>query len=234
MRVVLTCRHGEAYKNLKNIYGGKGSALTDEGIKQVEAMSEKIYELVSYLGLPTRIFRSCDRIHVVESSDILRNRLGLSEVEKDPGFTPIRLGVFDGMSKEKQEELYPEARKALEMWQNGLIDIKESEVKREGAQSALEYYNQMKDFVDRLPDNGIYVLFGTRSDALCMLNVFKGQSPAVDMAYKHYDFGYAQAQVLLEKNGVSKVQDLDEIVGIIHEINDGIRLKPSNEEDFDF
>lgn len=211
MKVVIACRHGQAYKNLKNIYGGKGSGLTEEGITQVEGLSEELLELVKYLQFPVHIYRSCDRIHVKESSEILRKKLGLEEVETDPQFKPIRLGVFDGMSREKQLELYPEACEAHQKWEKGLIDITESECLIEGAQPALDYYEQLKGFISTLPEKGIYILLGTRSDAACLYNLFQDKSPANYMQYQYYNFGYAEAKVLLERGNEHQMLDIKEV-----------------------
>lgn len=90
---------------------------------------------------------------------------------------------------------------------NGEIDIKQSENCVEGMQPALEYYNQIKEFLKDLPDNAVYVLIGTRSDMSCIQNVVREQSPLIDMAYKCYDFSYTQTIIALEEN--NKLIEID-------------------------
>lgn len=219
MKVVIACRHGEAYKNLKNIYGGAGSGLTENGKMQVEKMARDILKVDNFVHLPVHIYKSCDRIHVDESAQIIGRRLGVSEIKTDPEFKPIRLGVFDGMSREKQLQLYPEACEAHQKWEKGLIDITESERLIEGAQPALEYYNQLKGFIDSLPDGGLYVLLGTRSDMACISNIFKGQTPAEHMKYKYYNFDYAESQILMEHNNQQQVLGMESVLHTIDSKN---------------
>ncbi|MBQ9280346.1 MAG: histidine phosphatase family protein [Clostridia bacterium] len=226
MKVIIACRHGEALKNLKNIYGGNGSALTNRGVKQVEELASNIAKVVEYLQFPVQIYQSCDRIHVQESAEILRKKLGVTEIQKDPEFKPIRLGVFDGMSREKQLELYPEACQAHQAWEAGLIDITESERLVEGAQPALEYYEQVKGFLDRLPDKGIYILFGTRSDNMCLYNIFKGQSPAEYKRYQYYDFDYAESKILLERDGQTQMWETEELLASIDNLTKNNNQNP--------
>ena len=215
MKVVIACRHGEAYKNLKNIYGGLGSGLTENGKKQVGNVADDILKVVNFLHLPVHIYRSCNRVHVEESSQILGKKLGVDEIEMNSEFKPIRLGVFDGMSREKQLQLYPEACEAHQKWEKGLIDITESERLVEGAQPALEYYNQVKGFIDGLPDGGIYILLGTRSDAACIYNIFKDQTPAEYMRYKYYNFDYAETKILVEHNQAQQMLEMRDVLNVI-------------------
>lgn len=95
------------------------------------------------------------------------------------------------MSRKKQQELYPTACEAHEKWERGEIDITESECLVEGLQKARDYYNQVKSFIDSLPDGGIYVLCGTRSDLSCIHNVFLQNDPDEYKGYKYYNFTYA-------------------------------------------
>lgn len=229
MKVIMACRHGEALKNLKNVYGGNGSDLTENGVKQVEELSEKIKKITDYLKMPIQIYRSCDRIHVAQSAEILRSKLGVEEVKRDEEFKPIRLGVFDGMSREKQQELYPEACKAHQRWEKGEIDIKQAECLVEGAQPSLEYYEQVKGFLDKLPENEVHILFGTRSDNMCLYNIFKNQSPAKDMSYQFYNIGYAETMILsVDNEKQTKVWSLEEVTDKLDDLSQKRVLEQAN------
>ena len=191
MKIIIACRHGESYKNLKNLYGGKGNGLTDVGVTQVKELAKKLKELQKKSGLGVNIYKSCERVQINETADIVANELGVKDVKMHHNFCPIRLGVFDGMSRQKQLELYPNACEAHVKWEKGEIDITESECLVEGMQKASEYVDQMKEFIENLPDNGIYILCGTRSDMSCLHNIFKGNDPRQYKSYKYYDFTYA-------------------------------------------
>ena len=193
MKIIIACRHGEAYKNRRNIYGGKGDGLTPEGVVQIEELCKQLQAVVAKNPLPSSLYKSCERVQINESANLIAQNLNIAQVQTDPQFRPIRLGVFDGMSREKQLELYPSACEAHEKWEQGLIDITESESLVEGMQPALEYYNQVRGFLSNLPDNTINILMGTRSDLSCLENVFNNQSPAVPMQYRYNKFNYAEA-----------------------------------------
>lgn len=208
MKIILVCRHGEAFKNLKGVYGGQGSGLTEEGRRQITQLCKNIQNLTQ--PFPISIYRSCDRVHVSESAEIIRNLLGVEEVRKSDLFKPIRLGIFDGMDRQRQMQLYPKACEAHQKWEKGEIDITESECLVEGMQPALEYYEQTKRFLLSLPDDGFHILVGTRSDLSCVQNVINGQSPAIYKSYKCYRFPYAGVLLMMESDGVFKPLELDE------------------------
>ena len=206
MKIVLGCRHGEALKNLKNVYGGDGSALTEVGVNQVKVIAENIKMMQQKLGLPVKLYISCNRIHIVESAKIMQNILNIKTINQDSDFKPIRLGVFDGMSRQKQEELYPNACEAHKKWEQGLIDIKESECLVEGMQPASDYVKQMIRFLNKLEDGHIHILVGTRSDMSCLENIFNNQSPDRYMEYKYYDFKYTQMTMAkIENDKIIKI-----------------------------
>ena len=208
MKIVIGCRHGEAYKNLKNLYGGNGSGLTDTGRSQVLFVSNELKTLLS--GKPIHIFRSCERGQVTETAEIMSSVLEAPTVYSHPLFSPIKLGVFDSLSREDQLRLYPEACKAHEAWEKGEIDISESEKLVDGMQPALDYYDQIKRFIDILPDNQTYILVGTRSDISCLKNVMLNQRPDKNMSYKYYKLNYAEAVVgLFDKEKGTKLVEID-------------------------
>lgn len=216
MKIIIGCRHGEAYKNLKDVFGGRGSALTDTGISQVQKLAERIRAVQKVFQLPISLYVSCDREHITESAEILKDLLNLDTIEKDSLFCPIRLGVFDGMSRQKQLELYPNACVAHEKWERGLIDITESECLVEGMQTASSYVKQTKQFLKKLDENHIHVLLGTRSDMSCLQNILNKQSPDEYMQYKYYNFGYTQTVIAkIENNKINIIDFLDRNTNIV-------------------
>ena len=62
MIYLITIRHGESYKNLKNISGGLGEGLTEIGINQVKDSATQLNSfLQTKKGYTVLGFRSCDR-----------------------------------------------------------------------------------------------------------------------------------------------------------------------------
>lgn len=210
-KIIIVSRHGESFKNLNKVDGGKGSALTNNGIEQINGVSENISKIVDYLNLPVNIYKSTDRQQVKESAEIIAKRLN-SDVKTDKRFTPIKLGRFDGLNSKEQKDLYPKAFDLHHKWQKGLVDIKVSEKEIEDAQTAEDYYNQIDSFVQELPYNTINILVGTRSDVICLYNIFRNQKPSKDMSYKYYDIDYGNADIFVQREGKNKIFKINEII----------------------
>lgn len=217
-KVIIICRHGESYKNLKDIYGGKGESLTPQGIEQINKTGEDILKIAEYLKMPVNVYMSTDRVQVKQSAQIIAQKLN-TILKTDDGFQPIKLGAFNGMSSEQQRKEYPDAHNLHVKWQKGLIDITESERKIEGAQSALEYYNQIEEFIEKLDNEELTVLVGTRSDAICLSNVFRGQTPEKYMSYKFYSFDYGQTEIMVERGNKKKIYSMNDIIEKIDKRN---------------
>ena len=192
MKIIIACRHGEAYKNLKDICGGLGSSLTPNGVKQVENLAKKIEFIKKDSNLPINIYASCQREHVRDTAFLISCVLGVEEVKSDELFKPIRLGVFDGLSKQEREQKFAVSSKLNSLWEQGLVDIRELEKIVPTMQTAEEYFSIMSKFVKKLPEDSINILVGTRSDMSCLKNVLVGNDPKVKMSYKYYPFDYTQ------------------------------------------
>lgn len=223
MKRFICIRHGESEKNLKDIYGGKGDILTDDGIEQIKNACFKIKQVINEDEIKPKIYISVKRLHIIETAQIIQNEVDHSGTFISSKYKPVRLGIIDGMPKERQRELYPDAVAALEKWNEGKGDIKDFYV--EGLQPADEYFDQIKDFLEELPDNEIYILVGTRSDMSALKNVILENDPKSHMGYKYYESDYAEIFVAdldekgkfkivsgIEKAKVKKGDDFDEIV----------------------
>lgn len=200
MKTIVFFRHGEAYKNLKDIYGGNGSSLTEKGKKQIEDLGRDIALLTIRYNKKPKITLSCKREHVIDSGKVLADVLQISQFNFNPNYRPIKLGVFDSLSRKEQEMLYPQAIIGTKKWEKGEIDISEAEDDVPGMEKAKDYFSSMKTFVENLDEQYLHILIGTRSDMSCLLNIFKGNNPNVKMSYKYYPFDYAQAMIAVENS----------------------------------
>lgn len=181
MTYIITMRHGESFKNIKKIDGGKGEFLTPLGIEQVKASALKVKSIVEALNVKkVRLFKSCSRVQVSETADILSSVLG-ARVEMDPKYVPIRLGVFNGMSREKQLQLYPTSVKEMDEWSAGKRDIMDVHV--DGMQDTAEYVDTIIDFLKKFGNNELVILIGTRSDLSAVKNIVKGSHPKIKNTY---------------------------------------------------
>ena len=194
MKIVVCMRHGEAYKNLKNIDGGTGSGLTERGIQQVRGALDELQRLKEKYNLRVKVFVSCKRPQIVESGSRVAKKMGVKELSTDERFKPIRLGSFNGLTKEEQQKKYPDALVALKQWENGEADITEAERLIPDMQKSAEYFQQVKGFIDSLDDDCISILIGTRSDLSCVINVLNE-----NVQYKCNKMDFAQIVAAVEK-----------------------------------
>ena len=190
MRYLITIRHGESYKNLKDISGGLGEGLTQNGIDQVKNSAIWIANFLrDKKNLKAVGYRSCDRQQLVETSDIIEKVTGI-KFKIDKRYVPINLGVFSGMSGEKQRELYPQAAKEMQEWNEGKRDIMDVHV--EGMQDSGEHVNRIIDFLQSCPDDTIIVLIGTRSDLSAIKNIREGNHPWKKNTFRFIPTDYAE------------------------------------------
>ncbi len=192
MKYIITIRHGESFKNLKNIDGGKGEKLTDKGRAQIEKAANIIRQVMEKNpSLNVSVYRSCDREQITETADIISSAAGVAH-KRDDRFAPIRLGVFNGMSSAKQQELYPTAAREMSEWCNGERDILDVHV--EGMQDPRNHVDNIIDFINDLSDNSITILIGTRSDISAVKNIEQGNHPSVKNSYRFYPTEFAEVQ----------------------------------------
>lgn len=212
MKIVIGCRHGQALKNLKHVYGGKGSLLTEAGTRQVEEFAKKLNQLKNVFDLPIYLYVSTDRIHLVESANIIKDELGLREILFDEGYSPINLGVFGGISRDEQGRLYPQASQAHKEWEEGRIDISQFECLVDGMQTASSYMRNFSQFLSNLPDGTISILLGTRSDLICLKNIVNHQSADEFMGYKFYDIDFTENITAIIKNNEIIACDFETLI----------------------
>lgn len=70
MKKLIVIRHGESYKNLKNIDGGKGTTLTEQGKTQVLKKCELLISN-SVVDDNSIMYVSTDRIQILETASII-------------------------------------------------------------------------------------------------------------------------------------------------------------------
>lgn len=207
MKYIITIRHGISKKNLKEIYGGNGEELLDEGIKQILLSAQEIKKFVEYKNLEVKIYKSCNRTQVAQSAYILAKELNVKNVLIDKDYSPIKLGAWNGLTKSEQEQYYPKQRAALNAWNNGTGDIRQFEFGIEGLQTAKDHNTQISRFVDKLEDGFLHVLVGTRSDLSAIKNALYKNNVDEYCGYKYYESDFAE--IKLYENIDDKYLDID-------------------------
>jgi len=190
MKYIITCRHGESFKNLQDVSGGLGAGLTTNGIAQVTSSAHRLDKLIKNAPNATVVmYRSSDRVQLVETAQIISDTIGVS-CQKHEKYIPIRLGVFDGMSGEKQRELYPTSAREMQEWNDGTRDIMDVHV--EGMQNPGEHVNGIISAINDLPDETFIILIGTRSDLSAIKNIAKGNHPWKKDTFRFFSTDYAE------------------------------------------
>lgn len=203
MAYIITIRHGESYKNIKNIDGGLGEKLTPTGTQQVTLAAGLLKKVLDTLpAKKVKIFRSCNRTQILQTAEILGDVLGV-EPQRDERFAPIRLGVFSGMSRAKQLELYPTSARQMDEWVEGTRDIMDVHV--EGMQDPREHVDGIIDFLRSMADDEVIILVGTRSDISAIKNIAKGNHPAIRDSYRFFPTDFAEIQVASLNNTGGKL-----------------------------
>lgn len=189
MKRIIALRHAESIKNLEDIYGGNGKKLTQNGINSIKVLNEKLQKQYNIKNRSNvEIYTSCRRVHVEQTCRKIADFIGIDKIYTDNLYSPINLGAFNGLSKDEQKILYPEAVKALERWNLGIGDINDFKV--DGLESASSHFQRIKAFLSNLQDEKMYILIGTRSDITAIKNIAFGNNPEVYMEYKYYNTEY--------------------------------------------
>ena len=114
--MLIVVRHGETEWNVQHREIGQlDSALTERGIRQAEAIGERLG------SLKIDCFYSSDLGRAVHTSKIISKYLPPLEVQLDRGLRERRMGVFEGLSWDEIRERYPE--KEEEYVRNGFFDF---------------------------------------------------------------------------------------------------------------
>lgn len=207
MKRIIALRHAESIKNLEGIYGGSGKTLTENGLIQIELANERLQEKYNLLNEKLlKIYSSCKRVHVITTCQKIANYFGIDEVLFDERYSPIKLGVFDGLSKEEQNVQFPEAVEALKKWNQGIGDINDFVI--EGLELASSHSQRIISFLNSLEDDIMYILIGTRSDISAIKNVILGNNPDVYMQYKYYETDYLSG-IYFEIDNTNKICNIE-------------------------
>lgn len=196
-KVFITIRHGKSVKNIKNVNGGKGADILNEGFHQIMSTAKTILKMLESdtQKIKISIYKSCERAQVHQTAYLLSKFFGVGEVKSHKDYAPIQLGALDGLTDEEQKRYYPQQQKAIELWCKGEGDIRASEFGVPGMQTAKDYVEQLKRFladIEECDDAELIILVGTRSDMSALQNVLTRHDPDKG-EYKYYSHGYAQA-----------------------------------------
>lgn len=181
---ILFLRHGESYKNLQGIHGGRGQCLTEKGVQEVKSILSKIQDN-SFDKTNTIIFGNNSQ-QVKETINIFTSNFNFNPIIDDR-IRGIYLGVADGVSRKYLEKYYPNDLMKLDLWNAKKISISELEVT--GMEKVNDFYNRVIDFIHSCKNNqdtNTFVVVCTTSIMIMIINLIALGEKFNYESYYHY------------------------------------------------
>ena len=191
---VVLLRHAESIKNVKKIHGGHGETLTDNGKVQAIEVAEI---LANSLNIETLKIFSSTSFHTRATAEIIAHQLNKG-VENPLEFSPLHLGVADGLSEQELRLRYPDVQALFERWRRREFDIKKLVVSQ--MEPYMDFWNRGMDFLSQLPQNCDIVLVCSNSLMILLAHIMLNHHPERTNKYKHLDI-HNCGMVVFDRNG---------------------------------
>jgi broad specificity phosphatase PhoE len=144
---LLMIRHGEIPSNVNKVYAGRSPEhLTQKGVKQAEAVSEKLK------GLKIGALYSSPIQRALQTAGIVSEAIGIDPAMND-AFRELEMGPWEGMSEADIAKEYP---KEWSIWNN-----KPAELKLEGRETLKELLSRVLAGIRSIKDSDDNVVIVT-------------------------------------------------------------------------
>ena len=141
-------RHAESLKNIMDVHGGGGMALTETGRKQADYIARR---LASYgINKTNSIIFFPNSIQTKETADIIREQLDIPFFEIK-NFKTLNMGVANGLSNQELRQRFPDVYKILDDWRCKRIDI--SKLNVDQMESPQHFYSRGLELLNNLQNN---------------------------------------------------------------------------------
>ncbi len=210
---IILIRHAQSEKNLKDIHGGNGEALTELGLHQTELLSQKIKDMGARRD--NAVITYAPNVQTYQTADIISKNLNIP-IRELPSFKPLNLGVVHGLSNVEVKQNYPEVFELLTKWRNKEIEITDLNIPN--MESPILFYERGREILNQIFEKKHNIFISTNSLYILLLNILLGNDCSVGGGYKHFDIqncgiSYfkkkADAQYLLIKE-LTNVKDVYE------------------------
>jgi len=172
-------RHAESKKNLRDITGGTGEALTEKGIEQVDLLYNNTLKKI----LPQKFEIRSNRIVQVEQTARLLSQKFCVENTVDDKLKPAGMGIINGLSRAQVQKDYPDISHQMTRWRNG--EIEACDLVIEGMEDPISYWNNMVEHILSLCDGTAKVIVCSRSIMVWAYNFAHCHRPTPGGGYKH-------------------------------------------------
>ena len=177
---IILIRHVESVKNIRNIHGGCGDALTPEGVGQILTICNRLVAFNYLCPISTIIYHS-QNIQVRETAVKLnvKLRVGISESSL---INPAHLGRLHSLSDHEAKNEYPVEYELMQKWRLREIDI--ASLKVVGIEDPCTYLGKGKTFISSLIKKNNIIICST-SAMIMLTHLLAGRSPVPGGGYKH-------------------------------------------------
>lgn len=182
---VIILRHAESKKNLSNTIGGSGASLTARGRLCSMRTASRIRSLKN---CPSHIY-CAPTVQTGATGEYIKSLLPGCELLTSRLLTPIRLGRLSGATTVQAQKNSAKDIKALEAWNQGLVDI--AEIAIDGMQSPWDFYRSGLVFLAQVKKSARCVcVVATRSSLILLWHIKKRHTPDPGGGYKNKKFPY--------------------------------------------
>lgn len=176
---VILLRHAESEKNIKKIHGGQGEELTESGILQAQNAGKMIRSIISDEAVKLFVSNS---IHTQYTASHMSEILNIP-VEKPIYFTPLNLGIADGLSEEALMNIDFNSYLLFKQWRNREIDIKD--LKIPGMESYIDFWNRGLNLLANIKYSGHSIMVCSNSLMILLYHIMMNNHPVETNNYRH-------------------------------------------------
>lgn len=201
--VISLIRHGESRKNIKLKHGGFGDSLTPKGRNQV--IQNTLVFKGNTFTRPPIVYYYKGLTHIEETVSIFSTEIPCI-INSSDKLKPISLGVLDDLSEIDATNSCPNDYARLQMWRNGLIDIKAVNITN--GEDVIDFWNRGKAFADNnLYCDGTKMVIAERSYMILLLNILLGNDIKQDHGYKNFEIPTGGIITFVKKDDIYTINN---------------------------
>lgn len=203
--VFIFVRHAESKKNIRDITGGYGAELTDEGKRQAVALGLALLDVIKNEDVDIVSSNTIQTIQTAELvSDVLKKHYLVTDRLK-----PAGMGVIDGLTKSEVQKKYPQLAEQMVQWRNCELEAIELEIPE--MEVPIDFWNRIIDYLKEINDGKNKIIVCTRSVMVLVYNLVKGNVPELGGRYKHMTIGNCDIISFSSDAEFQKIQLIEEL-----------------------
>lgn len=179
---IILIRHAESFKNLKDIHGGQGEALTDYGKFQTNIVSDNLKKIG--VCSSTAVIIYAENVQTKETAEIVSRNLEVP-ARLLPDYRPLYLGIVHGLSNSEVAERYPKVFSLLQQWRKKEIEICDLKIPK--MESPENFYFRGLQILKKLDKGKFNIFIATNSLYILLLNILLGNSCEKGGGYRHFN-----------------------------------------------